>query len=126
MRYPCPMLAAFPLLLCASAFGQGGSQGAQNPFGPPNAKIQYAPDRMYDLQNLTLDLNLDYPNRLLTATATNTVAALRDGVTQLRFHAGATTKIDSVQLNGKDAHFARDAEGILVDCPATKAGEKDV
>src|SRR5208283_3499906 len=93
---------------------------------PPSAKLQYAPDRMYDLQNLILDLNVDYPNRLLTATATNTVAALRDGVTQMRFHAGASTKIEAVELNGHGARFNRDDEGILVDCPPTKTGEQSV
>ncbi|MEA2551902.1 MAG: aminopeptidase, partial [Fimbriimonadaceae bacterium] len=115
-----------PALLISTAHAQGGSRGTKSPFAAPDATYHYAPDRTYDLQNLVLDLNVDYPNRLLTATATNTVAALRDGATQLRFHAGKSTKIDEVELNGARAHFTRDDEGILVDCPSTKAGEKSV
>ena len=111
---------------CALAAAQMGSFGANNPFSAPDATMHYAPDRMYDLQNLTLDLNVDYPNRSLTATATNSIEALRDGVTQLRFHAGKSTKIESVELNGHDARFTRDDEGILVDCPPTKTGDKAV
>jgi aminopeptidase N len=81
---------------------------------------------MYDLLNLSLDMVVDYPDRLLTATATNTLSPLRDSVTQLRFHAGVDTKIEKVELNGTPATFKRDDEGILVDCPPTKRGEKDV
>ncbi len=128
MPYPFRLLSVLlhTALLLAIAHPQGGSQQARNPFAPPDATPHYAPDRMYDLLNLTLDLKVDYPNRLLEASATNAIAALRDGVTQLRFHAGASTKVDSVALNGKPAQFIRDAEGILVDCPPTKQGQKDV
>ncbi|MHB8635367.1 MAG: M1 family aminopeptidase [Fimbriimonadaceae bacterium] len=117
---------AVALACAASILAQGGSRGARHPFSAPEATVHYAPDRMYDLQNLVLDMDVDYADRLLTATATNSIAALRDGVTQLRFHAGASTKIDSVELNGRPAHFTRDAEGILVDCPPTRVGEKAV
>jgi aminopeptidase N len=117
----------FALGVCAvvSPFGfaQGGSIGTKNPFSAPDATLHYAPDRMYDLKNLVLDLNVDYPDRLLVATATNRLSALRDGVTQLRFNAGAATKIEWVKLDGRAAAFTRDPEGIMVSCPPTKAGE---
>jgi aminopeptidase N len=116
----CTLLAAF-------AHAQGGSRGAKNPFSAPDATIHYAPDRMYDLQNLLLDFNVDYDNRLFTATATNSIAALRDGTTQLLFNASNAIKIDSVELNGHPANYSRsDADdGIWVACPPTKVGEKD-
>jgi len=79
---------------------------------------------MYDLQNLLLDFNVDYPNRTFTAVATNSIAALRDGTTKLQFNANPYLKIDSVELNGKSAHYTRADQDIWVDCPATKAGEK--
>jgi aminopeptidase N len=116
------ILSALPGLACA----QGGSRGAKNPFSAPDATIHYAPDRTYDLQHLSLDFALNYEKRLLTATATNTVAPLRDGITQLRFHANDDIKIAAVTLNGATATYRRDSEGVLVDCPATKAGERDV
>ncbi len=120
------VLPALTLLALAStAQAQGGSRGAKNPFSAPDATIHYAPDRMYDLQNLLLDFNVDYPNRLFTATATNSIAALRDGTTQFRFHANPQLKIDGVELNGRTAQFTRDDEGILVTCPPTKKDEKD-
>src|ERR1700722_13699038 len=111
-------------LTVATASAQGGSFGVRNPFNPPDAKIHYAPDRMYDLLNLTLDMDLDYPNRLLTATATNSIEAIRDGVTQLRFHANPAIKIESVLVNGQTATYTRDPEGILVNCAPTKTGDK--
>src|SRR4051812_32051475 len=107
-------------------FAQGGSRGAKNPFSAPEAKIQRAPERMYDLEHLRLDLNVDYPDRLLTATATNTIVALNNGTRELRFHAGSHTKIDSVQLDGHDATFKRDDEGILVDSAPTVIGQRHV
>jgi aminopeptidase N len=110
--------------LSAAACAQGGSMGAKDPFTAPNATVHYAPDRMYDLQHLSLEFNVDYPNRAMTGVCTNEIAALRDGVTQLRFNASEAMKIQSVQLNGQKANYKRDSEGILVDCPPTKQGEK--
>lgn len=128
LRLNNPLFFVLPacslLALAAVANAQGGSRGSKNPFSAPDATYHYAPDRMYDLQNLLLEFNVDYPNRLFTATATNSLVAIRDGVTQMRFHAGAPIKIDSVELNGKTARYTRDDEGILVDCPPTKTGEK--
>ena len=110
--------------LLPSAYSQGGSFGAKNPFSAPDAKVQYAPNRTYDLLHLELDFDVDYPNRLVTAKSINTLIALQDGTTQFRFHAGASTKVESVEINGKTAHFKRDGEGILVDTTPSIAGQK--
>ncbi len=127
MRTVRPLLASVvPLALAPVALAQGGSFGAKNPFGPPDATVHYAPDRTYDLQDLTLDLNVDYPHRRLDAVATNRLLALRDGATALRFHAGQFTTIDRVQLDGRPSKFVRDDEGILVECPPTKVHEAHV
>jgi len=107
-------------------FAQGASLGVNNPFSPPDATIHYAPERMYHLQNLILDLKVDYENRRVDGVSTNTVIAIRDGVTKLRFHAGLDTKIEDVELDGRTATYARDSEGILVDCPPTKTGAQNV
>ena len=114
------LLASFaPLAFAPLAVAQGGSFGAKHPFSPPEATVHYAPDRTYDLQDVTLDLNVDYSRRRLDAVATNRLFALRDGATRLRFHAGEFTKIDRVELDGRAAEFVRDAEGILVTCAPT-------
>src|SRR5256714_954657 len=121
----------FPIIASVVAtlsvcFAQGGSAGAKNPFSAPEATIHRAPERMYDLEHLRLDLNVDYPDRLLTATATNTIVDLNNGTRQLRFHAGKFTKIEAVQLDGHDTTFKRDDEGILVDTTPTVVGQKHV
>jgi aminopeptidase N len=105
------------LLLGSSVFAQD-----QSSFTPR----QIPPVSHYDLQNLTLDLVIDYPNRLLTATATNTLIASEDGITKLRFHAGKYTKVDSVDLDGQPVQFVRDGEGILAECRPTRKGQRIV
>lgn len=123
-HFLAPSLAL--LALASTAHAQGGSRGAKNPFSAPDAFVHYAPDRTFDLQNLLLTFNVDYPNRLFTATATNSIAALRDGTTQFVFNANPYLVIDSVEVNGQRARYTRSAEDVFVDCPPTKAGEKDV
>lgn len=124
MRFRRALPCACLLPLASVILAQGGSQGSRSPFSAPDATVHYAPDRMYDLLDLTLDLNVDYPNRKLVATSTNQISALRDGVTRLRFHAGQYTKIDAVRLDGQPANFTRDSEGIWVDCAPMKRGAR--
>ncbi len=112
-------------LLSSIADAQGGSRGAKNPFSAPDATIHYAPDRMYDLQNLLLEFNVDYSTRTFKAVATNSVVALRDGTTGLVFNANPYLKIESVELNGHATTYARNGEDVTVACSPTKAGEKD-
>lgn len=100
--------------------------GAKNPFSPPEAHYQFAPDRMYDLLHVALDLTVDYPNRAAKGVTTNTLAALRDDTTELKFHAGEGVKIDGVTLDGKDASFKRIEDGLLVPTKPMKAGQKAV
>jgi aminopeptidase N len=100
------------------------AQQAPNPFAPPAARLQVAPVSGYDLQNLTLDLSVDYPKRVLTGIATNTIRTTKPGLSKLRFHAGASTKVDAVSIDRKPAPFTRDEEGILVDCKPAKLGQR--
>lgn len=103
---------------------QGGSIGVANPFSAPVAKVHVPPPHNYDLLNLRLDLDVDYPHRLLKGTAANTLRTTADNVRQIRFHAGQSTKVDSVRINGRRSSFKRDGEGILVDCRAGKPGTR--
>lgn len=102
---------------------QGGSRGAKNPFNAPDATIHYAPDRMYDLQHVRVDLNVDYPNRTLTAVTVNTLAPLLNGTQRLKFYASDKTLIDSVDVDGRSATYARDNENIWVPIAPAVAGK---
>ncbi len=104
--------------------GRGQETAKPIPTQVPGAIYQPLPESGYDLQNLILDLRPDYPTRMLYASATNEIAILKDGLTQLRFNAGKITKIEKVTVNGKSAMFTRDAEGILVACAPSKLGQK--
>ncbi len=110
-------------LLVATSPAQGQSRGVKNPFSPPDASIHYAPDRQYDLQNIDVDLTIDYPNRAFSGQTVNTLRALRDGTTSLKFHAG-DMKIDGVELDGAPAQYKRVDDGVEVATAPTKVGQK--
>ncbi len=87
------------ILLLTALHGQ-----AQNsPFSPPRATLHYAPDRTFDLLNISVDLDVDYENRGLVGHAVNTVAPLRSQLTQLQLMAGKALNITRVTVDGVDA-----------------------
>ena len=113
-------------LLATPVHAQGGSRGAKNPFAAPDATVHYAPDRQYDLLDVAMEIVVDYPNRTIAGKTVNTLAALRDGTTSLKFHANPDTKIEGVELNGEAATYTRVDDGIEVSTPPTTAGQKAV
>jgi len=90
------------------------SQTNQNPFAPPNASLHYAPDRTCDLQNVTVDLDVDYPNRSFTGHVVNTLAPLRSGLTSIILNAGKNLTISHVTFNGKEVAYARKDEDLEI------------
>ncbi len=114
---------AFSGLIVTTSAAQGGSRGVKDPFSAPNATVHYAPDRMYDLKNIDVVVNVDYPNRTVTGKTTSTLTPLQDGLTMLKFNAGGSTKIEGVELNGHFAQYKRVDDGIEVTCPPAKLGE---
>ncbi|MBB6051293.1 M1 family metallopeptidase [Armatimonas rosea] len=99
-------------------------RGGGNPFAPPAAKLQYAPDRDFDLQHLKVELDIDWPNRKFTGASTNTVAPLRAGLTVLHFHAGKNIEVATADTEGKPLTFKRDGELLAVTFPAPLAKDK--
>ncbi|MBC8134838.1 MAG: aminopeptidase [Fibrella sp.] len=97
-----------------------------NPFAAPAAKVQYAPDRDYDLQNVRIITRVDYPNRTIYGRTQNTVAPLRSGLRELRFHRGETVTVSSCLLNGKPAEFRVDGEFVRVQSPTVLSAGKPV
>jgi aminopeptidase N len=92
-----------PLILLVAS----RTQNPQNPFKPPRASIHYAPDRTCDLQNVWVDLDVDYPNRSFTGHVVNTMTPLRDGITEIKLNAGASLDISKVTVNGSAAQYTR-------------------
>lgn len=120
-KFALPWLA---LALVSYAHAQGGSMGVDNPFSAPDATVHYAPSRTFDLLDVSYSFDVDYPNRKFSAVAVNTATALLSGTTQHRLNASRRLSIDSVEFNGRPAKYSRDDEGILIETPPTKAGEK--
>lgn len=96
----------------------------QGPFGPPAAKLTYAPDRQYDLLNVDVKLEVDYPKRKFWGSTTNTLAPLRTGLSELKLHAGQKLNVSKVTVDGLDAKFRRDNEDLYFPVPTTVRGRK--
>ncbi|MBC8142607.1 MAG: aminopeptidase [Armatimonadetes bacterium] len=85
-----------------------------NPFAAPAAKKQLAPERDYDLQNVRVLSRVDAANKLIYGRTQNTLAPLRAGLTELRFHKGESIAVSAVTVNKKTATFSIDGEFVKV------------
>ena len=104
-----PLTAALTLPAAAQFQNQPG-----NPFAPPAAKIQWAPDRDYDLINVSVDLSVDYPHRAFSGSVVDTLAPLRSGETQVTLDAGASLNIKSVSIDGRDVSFQHEGDKLII------------
>jgi aminopeptidase N len=105
------------LLLLVLPPAAAARQARPNPFAPPQAKVQYAPDRDYDLQHVALDLDVDYARLAFRGVVVNTLAPLRDGLTAVTFHCGANLNVEACQVAGQDALFTREGDTLKVTSP---------
>ncbi|GAB4464455.1 MAG: M1 family metallopeptidase [Armatimonadaceae bacterium] len=111
---------------CVSAVPASAQPRPANPFQPPLAKVNYAPDRDFDLKHLQVILNIDYPNRKFRGTSVNTLAPLRpEGLTKIRLHCGRNLDVLQVTVDGKKADFTRDGEFFVITAPEKIAQGKD-
>lgn len=94
-----------------------------SPFAPPRASIHYAPDRTFDLLDVDVTLDVDYPNRTIAGHVVNTIAPLRNGVTELMLHAGDNLQISSVEIDGVRAQYRRERGQIFVKTSPTAKGK---
>jgi aminopeptidase N len=87
----------------------------------------YAPSRTYDLQHLTTHLWFDVAHREIRGEVTESVAALRDKLTELRFDS-VDLKIESVTVDGKPAKFSTTPNELVVslDRPAVRGEHHEV
>src|SRR5215213_8714743 len=118
------ILRTLPVLSILTVFfGPGQAQRNQNPFAPPGATIHYAPDRTCDLQNLEVWIDVNWPNRTFTGKTVNTLAALRNGLTEIMLHAGTSLEIKSVKLDGAAAKYRRDGRKVFITTQPLKKGK---
>ncbi len=110
------------LAMVASANAQGGRQ-RQNPFAPPLASIHYALDRTCDLQNVDINIDIDYPNRMFAGTVVNTLSPLRSGLHEVMLMAGVPLVITSVKVDGVEAKYRRDGRLMFITVPSTTRGK---
>ena len=81
------------------------SYAQRNPFAPPAATLHFAPSRTCDLIHVAVDLDVDYPNRTFTGKSVSTLAALREGISEIILHSGPSLTINSVKVGGKVAPY---------------------
>src|SRR5580704_5012575 len=80
---------------------------------PGRADEPYARSRDYDLQNVRTHLWFDTDNRKIRGEATETISALREDVSQLKFDSVALN-IESVTVDGTAAKFSITATDLIV------------
>jgi aminopeptidase N len=108
-------LAALLVGITGIAHAQLGGSG--NPFLPPSASLHYAYDRDYDLQDLSVDIDVDYEHLTIAGSCVNTLAPLRDGVTVIRLMAGADLNISKATVDGKEAKFTHEGKWLHITAP---------
>jgi aminopeptidase N len=84
--------------------------------------MHFAPDRTCDLQHVSVDIDVDYPNREFTGKSVNTLSPLRNGIKQVILHAGAGLTITSVKVDGTLARYSREKTIVKIETPPLKKG----
>ena len=110
---------AVTLLVLGLAFGSSsfGKPPEPQQAASPAAAVMYAPDRDYDLLQISLDLRVDYATLTISGTATNRLAALRDGLTEIALDCGRNLSVDACAIDGRPAAFSRSGDKLEIDAP---------
>ncbi len=95
-----------------------GSRGQQVPSSSavvaPRDRLQYAPDRDYDLQHIAADLTINYVEHSFQGTVVNTLAPLREGVTTIQFDCGENLTVTGCEIAGQKAAFSRVGDKLRI------------
>ncbi len=116
---PMAALAAFASVAAASSIFLSPASAqrqreAGNPFAPPAAKLQYSPDRDYDLKHVAATLTIDYPKKQFIGESVNTLSPLRTDLSVVRLHCGRNLEVQGCTINGEAAPFTRDGDMLLI------------
>ncbi len=118
MKRKYAIVLAFCLVLGSRSIGQ---QQQPQQAASPQAKIHYAPDRDYDLLQVSLDLRVDYETLTLSGTAVNRLAPLREGLTEIVLDCGQNLRVDACAIDGRPSAFTRSGDKLKI--PAAAALE---
>lgn len=86
-------------------------------FAFPGTRPRYAPDRVVDIQHISLVLDVDPARRTVAGTATLRAAVIAPATKVIELDAVELT-IDKVSVNGKPATFRHDGRKLRVDVPS--------
>lgn len=116
------LLATLTLSLCLPVAAQRPS----SPFSAPRAKVQYAPDREFDLRHVAVTLDVDYQNKKFQGTSKNFLTPLRSGLRQIKIHCGASLEVSECRIGEKLAFFKREGEFVVLEVGDTLPLGKEV
>ncbi len=87
---------------------------AQRRGGWAGATVHYAPDRTCDLQNISVDVDVDYPNKTIKGHVVNTMSPLRSGLSDVHLMAAAPVEILGVSVDGSVARYTQTGDDLDV------------
>ena len=114
---PLFAIVAISVPIFRAAAQQNSAAPPLSPFQPPQAKRFYAPDRDYDLQNVFVDLRVDYKKRAFSGMTVNRLAPLKDGLRAVRLYCGESLRVADCAIDGRPATFTREGDRLLVAVP---------
>jgi aminopeptidase N len=112
------LLIAFSVSVFLGLSAARGQELPSRPVDTPNAKVHYAPDHLYDLIHVALDLDVDYSHLAFRGVVVNTLTPLREGLTSVAFHCGENLRVESCEVVGQKATLTRDGETLTVTAPS--------
>jgi aminopeptidase N len=93
---------------------------AQSQFKAPNATMQYAPNREYDVRHLKLNFVIDAEKMSAEGHVWHYLTPILPNLKSIRMDAGKNLKIQACNLNGQSAKFDHDSKtNRLTVYPAT-------
>ena len=89
------------------------ANGIRRPFQPDYVEPKWPRDRVVDIKHIKLQVTLDFNTRRIIGTATHTLAAILDELTQLEFDA-AEMDISAVRVGGETHSFEHSDDKLRI------------
>jgi aminopeptidase N len=89
------------------------ANGIRRPFQPDYVEPKWPRDRVVDIKHIKLQVALDFNTRRIIGTATHTLAAILDALTQLEFDA-AEMDISAVRVDGEAHSFEHSNDKLRI------------